>query len=149
MYGASQTEPYVVPVPGFNPLTASVAEDNAQGFPPPPAGAAADVTPTTGGLTELAIWQRYVQWYLHGVVINCASPPAPGQPLPPGANPTLVAEAQVIDSHDFGANSAKTGWVVDGNQYTDSETNSIVPTVTGSGSDQVGNWVGINFRREL
>lgn len=53
----------VVPTPGFNPLTASSAELQAQDFPPRP-------RPDEGGT---AAWEQYARWYLAGDVYRCGT----------------------------------------------------------------------------
>jgi hypothetical protein len=62
--------PRLIPKPGFDPLTASAAELQAQDFPPRPTNP-----------DQLSIWQEYANKYLAGQIINCADP-GPGD-IPP------------------------------------------------------------------
>jgi hypothetical protein len=62
--------PRLIPKPGFDPLTASNAELQAQDFPPRPTNPA-----------QLSVWDGYARKYLAGEIINCATP-GPGD-IPP------------------------------------------------------------------
>jgi hypothetical protein len=60
----------LIPKPGFDPLTASDAELQAQDFPSRPTKP-----------DPLSVWEGYAKKYLAGEVINCALP-GPGD-IPP------------------------------------------------------------------
>lgn len=66
----SSPNPKLTPTPGFDPLTASDAELQAQDFPPRPADP-----------DQFAVWQNYAKMYLAGQVTECQDP-APGD-IPP------------------------------------------------------------------
>jgi hypothetical protein len=67
-YGTLKPE---VPVPGFNPLTASDAELQRHDFPPRPAGRGATETGVPGGPSNLATWEHYARAYVSGQVKEC------------------------------------------------------------------------------
>ena len=62
--------PRLTPKPGFDPLTASDPELQAQDFPPRPTN-----------LDQQSVWEGYAKKYLAGEIINCATP-GPGD-IPP------------------------------------------------------------------
>jgi hypothetical protein len=65
--------PKLVPVPGFDPNTASDAQLQAQDFPP---------RPDPSDARAVAAWNHYVSLYLAGNVIQCANP-GPDYVTPP------------------------------------------------------------------
>jgi hypothetical protein len=67
-YGTLKPE---VPVPGFNPLTATDAQLQQHDFPSRPAGRGATATGVSGGPTALATWERYARAYVAGRVREC------------------------------------------------------------------------------
>lgn len=109
------------PAANFNPQTATLAQLNAQNFPPPP---------PTADKTAHATWERYVSMYLSGQAreaVPCSSDEAP-----------LLSPATPQAAANFWS-----GYVAHNASYTDVQSQWVVPVADGRGTS--GNWVGIGL----